>query len=293
MPTALGLSRQVTLGTLVLDQVDDAGVWWTSTDLAGWRGSPATTVQVTQRPAAHGGWASARPVLTPRQLELTVDIGAPDTASMTAAYEQLLAATSLGPVTLAVTEDGKTRTAVVYRNGDVLPTADTGCAATYSVPLIAADPRRYGALTQATLALPSSVGGLSWPVSWPISWPATVSYGDAVLAGGGTIASPLTITISGPTTGTTALASPLVTVTDSAGTVRTLLYADTIGVGDYLVIDCDARSVLYNGAGNRRGLLQVVGGWPDVPKAGAQLSFRASTYDSTSRAVATYRPAWM
>lgn len=293
MATSLGLSRQVAIGGLVLDQVDDAGVWWTTQDLTGWRGSPATTVQVTQRPAGPGGWASANPVLTPRQMELIVDIGAPDTASMTAGYEQLLAAVGTGQVLLTVTEDGMTRTAVVYRNGDVLPTADSGFDATYSVPLIAPDPRRYGAPVTVTLALPATSGGLSWPISWPISWPATVSYGDAALPGGGDIASPLVITLYGPTSGAVPLDHPLITLTDPDGTtVHTLLYADTIGVGDYLTIDCEARSVLYNGTSNRRTLLQVVNGWPTAPVGGGQVSFRASTYDATSQAVVTYRPAW-
>jgi hypothetical protein len=292
MPTALGLARSVTLGALVLDQVDDAGVWWVTVDLTGWRGSPATTLQVTQRPADHGGWASANPKLVPRQMELKLYIEAPDTAAMTAAYEQLLAAAGTGPIVLQVTEDGITRQAVVHRNGDVLPTDDAGTWATYSVPLEATDPRRYGSATAVSLYLPSASGGLSWPVSWPISWPATVVSGDAVLGNAGTISAPMTITVYGPTTGSTALSQPLITVTGPDGATSTLLYADTIAPGDFLAIDCGARSVLYNGTSTRRGLLQVYGGWPTVPPGGAQISFRAGSYDSTVHADVTYRPAW-
>lgn len=293
MTTALASSRSVVLGGFALTGTDDAGVQWMVTDLTGWRGSPATTVQVTQRPADHGGWPTATPKLTPRQMEITVGVFAPGGAEMTAAYERLVTAVSTGPVLLEVTEDGTTRQAVAYRNGDVLPTGDGGAWSTYSVPLIAPDPRRYGPLSQVALYLPASSGGLSWPVSWPVSWPATVVTGDAALPGGGTVDSPLTVTVYGPTSGGTPLTSPLVAVTLPDGTVQTLLYTDSVGVNDFLAIDCEAKSVLYNGTSTRRGLLQVIGGWPSIPPGGAQMSFRAGTYDTTSQVQVSYRPAWM
>lgn len=292
MPTPLTTQRQVTLGTLALDQVDDAGVTWSALDLAGWRGSPATTLAVTQRPADHGGWVGPTPKLVPRQLVLQLLIDAPSEDLMTAAYEQLLAAVGTGPFTLQVEEGGTTRQAVVYRNGDVLPTADGGPWAAYSVPLLAPDPRRYGDLTTVQVALPSVSGGLSWPVSWPTSWPATVVSGDAALPNSGSAPTAPLITLYGPASGP-ALATPIVTITAADGTTSVLTYADTIGAGDWLVIDTAARSVLYNNQSTRRGLLQVAGGWPAIAPGGAQVTFRAATYDTTSRAVISYRPAWL
>jgi hypothetical protein len=292
MATALTTRRQVTIGTLTLDQVDNAGTAWLVTDLVGWRGSPATTLSVTQRPADHGGWVGPTPKLIPRQMELQLFVEAASDDLMTVAYEQLLAAVGIGPVTLQVTEGGLLRQMVVYRNGDVLPTSDGGNWAVYSVPLLAPDPRRYGAATSVQVLLPSTSGGLSWPVSWPISWPATVVSGDAALPNSGTAATSPVITLYGPASGP-ALATPIVTITAADGTTSVLTYADTIGPGDWLVIDTDAKSVLYNGQSTRRGLLQVIGGWPVIAPGGAQLTFRAATYDTTSRAVVSYRPAWL
>ncbi|MFE1321587.1 phage distal tail protein [Kitasatospora phosalacinea] len=292
MPTALGTRRRVTLGTLALDQADDSGVVWATTDLAGWRGSPATTLSVVQRPADHGGWVGPTPKLVPRQMELKLLIDAPSAALMDAAYEQLLAAVGTGPFTLQVTEGGLQRQMTVYRNGEVLPSSDGGTWAVYSVPLLAPDPRRYGALNTVQLMLPAVSGGLSWPVSWPISWPATVVSGDAALPNSGTIATSPVITLYGPTSGTP-LTTPIITIAGADGSTSVLTYADTIGAGDYLTIDTVARSVVYNGQATRRGLLQVIGGWPSVPPGGATATFRAATYDSTSRAIITYRPAWL
>ncbi|MFJ5070257.1 hypothetical protein ACIQC7_27990 [Kitasatospora sp. NPDC088556] len=293
MSTALGLGRQVTVGSLALDVTDDAGVTWLTTDLKGWRASPATTLAVTQRPADHGGWASPNPKLVPRQLELELLIGAPSASAADTAYEQLIAAVDVGPLTLTVTEGSLTRTVTCYRNGELLPQADGGSWTTYSVPLICPDPRRYGATRSATVYLPASTGGLSWPVGWPISWPATTVTGDAVLPGAGTCATSPAITIYGPTSGP-ALTTPLLVFTGPDGTISTLTYNDTIGAGDWLVIDCAARTVLYNGQATRRALLQVTGGWPVIAASGASLmTFRAATYDATSRAQVIYRPAWM
>lgn len=301
MPTTLGLPRQVTLGALALDQVDDYGVTWVTLDLAGWRSSPASTLQVTQRPADHGGWASPSPKLTPRHLDLRALIDAPSPAALTAAYDRLIAAVGIGALTLTVVEDGTTRQATAWRDGEILPVEDTGTLATYSVPLLLPDPRRYAPAVTVSLLLPATSGGLSWPVTWPISWPATVVSGDAALAQPGNIAAAPVITIYGPTSGTIPLTTPLVTFTsqvpDGLGGFTTvtsvLTYASTIGVGDWLVIDCAARTVLYNGQSTRRGLLQVSGGWPAIPPGGGQATFRAASYDTTSRVQVTYRPAWM
>jgi hypothetical protein len=292
MPTALGTPRSVVLGGLTLDVVDDQGVTWITTGLDGWRGSPATTLQVTQRPAAPGGWASTNVQLVARQMELDVFIGGGDSASATAAYEQLLAAVGTGPVVLQVTEDGTVRQMTVYRNGAILPTADGGTWTTYSVPLIAPDPRRYTANpVDVSIMLPFATGGLTWPVTWPISWPATVVSGDAGLPNAGTTAADPVITLWGPTTGSTPLTGASLTLTGAVE--QQVAYSGDISPGDWVVVDCGARTVLYNGQSTRRGFLQLDNGWPQVPPGGCNAAFRAPTYLSTARAEVSYRSAWL
>lgn len=284
MATTLG-SRSAVLGDLALGVVDDAGVWWVLQDLAGWRGSQATTVTVAQKPAAHGGWASPRPRLVPRHLELVVHIAAPDAVAMDAAYEQLLAAVGIGPVVLQVTESGAARQVVVYRNGEILPTGDVDTEATYSVPLIAPDPRRYAAAETITqLYLPSSTDGLVFPITFPITFPATVVSGTAHLGNAGTIESPLRLVIYGP------VSQPSVTFTNGAGTTWTLAYSGDIADGDWLDIDTEAATAYYNGQSSRRSLLS--GTWPAVPPGGIDVAFRAPIYSATARLVVSHRSAW-
>jgi len=292
MPTALGTPRSVILGGLTLDVLDDSGVTWMTTGLDGWRASPATTLAVTQRPAAPGGWASTNPQLTPRQLVLAVLIGGNDSPSTTAAYEQLLAAVGTDPVVLQVTEDGTTRQVTVYRNGEILPSADGGTWTTYSVPLIAPDPRRYTANpVDVSIMLPFATGGLTWPVTWPISWPATVVSGDSGLPNAGTAAADPVITLWGPTTGSTPLTGASLTLTGAVE--QQIAYFGDISPGDFVVIDCGARTVLYNGQSTRRGFLQLDNGWPQVPPGGCNAAFRAPAYLSTARAEISYRSAWL
>lgn len=293
MPTALGTPRSVILGALVLDVVDDSGTTWMTTGLTGWRASPATTFQATQRPAAPGGWPSINPQLTPRQLELDVLIQAGDSPSLTAAYEQLLASVGTDPVPLQVTEDGVMRQMTVYRNGQILPTADGGTWSTYSVPLLATDPRRYASQGfDVVLALPFSSGGLSWPLVWPISWPATTVSGDATLPQLGTANADPVITFYGPTVGSSPLTGALVSITTDT-TEQSVTYVGDISPGDFVVVDCGARTVLYNGQSTRRSLLQLDNGWPTVPPGGASAAFRAPIYDATVRAEISYRSAWL
>lgn len=278
--------RTATLGGLPLHTTDDAGVEWLLQSLSGWRGSTATTLQVTQRPAGHGGWATSQPWLTPRQMELVVTLSASDPDALDSAVEQLVAAVDTGPVTLEVTEHGLTRQCTVYRNGDVFPTSDFDTSATYSVPLIAPDPRRYAAdEAVTTLALPSSTGGLTFPATWPVTFSATVVSGTAHLDNPGTVSAPLRLVVYGP------VSQPLVTVTSTDGTTRSLAYSGDIATGDWLDLDTEARTALYNGQANRRSLL--TGDWPDVPPGGADIAFRAGTYSATAQLVATHRAAWM
>ncbi|MGO4630491.1 hypothetical protein AB4225_06040 [Streptomyces sp. 2RAF24] len=285
MPTALPGLRSAVLGALPLHVTADDGVDWTVEDLTGWRGSPATTVQVAQKPGGHGGWATSRPWLTPRQMELRVLVSAPTPAALDTAYEQLLAAAGNGPVLLQVTEGSLTRKTLVYRNGDVFPVDDSDYHAVYSVPLIAPDPRRYGAEVITELYLPTSTGGLTLPLTLPLTISATVISGMARLDNAGSVAAPLRLVVYGP------VSQPQITVTDDAGDTWTLTYSGDISAGDWVDIDTEAATVLYNGQASRRSLLS--GDWPSVPPGGADIAFRAPLYSAAARLTVAHRAAWM
>lgn len=280
---ALGEGLLADLGPIPLGRVDSAGVAWRLQDLQGWD-SPEIRADVQQRSADHGAWGA--PVYAgERPITLAGTVIAPDWPTLDAAREQLLAAASLTDTTIVVYE-ATPKQALARRSGKPLWAYTTSSIATYSVLMTAQDPRRYAVNQQSVqLKLPSVSGGLTFPITFPISFPATVVMGDSQATNAGQFETRPIITLAGP------VSQPQVTVTGPDGTAATLLYGGDIAAGDWLVLDCDAHTVYYNGTANRRALL--TGSWPVLQPGTSGLSFRAGAYSATATCTVTFRSAWM
>jgi hypothetical protein len=276
----------VTLGTLELSAVDDAGVTWLQTDLKGWS-SPGVRAELQSRQADHGAWAS--PVyLDARPITITGLIAAPSTAARNAAIEQLIAAVSLTDTVLTVGETTP-KQATVRRSGDVLVELVNPYSATYSLMVTAPDPRRYSTVLQSqSTGLPSVTGGLTLPITMPILISTTSTGGGFTLSNAGTIATRPTFTLRGPAT------MPVITATRPDGAIFQLAYSQTLGVGDTLVIDTGAHSVILNGAVSRRPFISAQPSWPEIlPGSSLSVRWTASAYDPAALLTGTCRSAWM
>jgi hypothetical protein len=274
----------VTLGSLPLSVVDDAGVTWLNTDLKGWS-SPGLRAELQPRQADHGAWAS--PVyLDSRPITITGMIAAPTTAARDAAIEQLITAASLTDTVLTVA-DSIPKQATVRRSGEVLVELQGPYGATYSLLVTAPDPRRYSTVLQSqTTGLPSVTGGLTLPITLPITFSTTSTGGAFTLTNEGTIATRPTFTVTGPA------ASFVISCTQPGGAVTQLTYSDSIGVGDTLVIDTDAHTVMLNGTVSRRRYLS--GTWPEIlPGSSLSVQWSALAYDAAAMLTGTCRSAWM
>jgi hypothetical protein len=278
--------RQATLGTLRLGAVDAAGVAWFLQSLEGWD-SPEVRSEFQDREADHGAWAS--PVyLGSRPITLSGTVEAPDRASLDTALDTLYVAAALTDTPLTVWETTP-RQAVVRRSGKVLAQHVTDRTATWSVLVTAADPRRYGTTLQSgTTGLPSTTGGLTFPVTFPVTFSATTVSGQINAVNSGTLDTRPVLTIAGP------VVAPTVSALYPDGTVRQLIYSQDLATGDSLVIDTDAHTVVLNGATSRRRFMTVSGGWPTIP-AGSSVNyqFQSGTYNATAMLTATWRSAWM
>ena len=274
---------QIQLGDLRLGQVDDAGVHWHCATLDGWEG-PDVRQTLTEREADHGAYAG--PVyLAERVVTLAGKAVCPDYASTYSAIEQVKTAAALTDTTLTVYET-VARQATVRRSGKPLAQRLTDRVVDWSIQVTAADPRLYAVGESSTvLSLPLVSGGLVLPLTFPMSIPATVAISDTTLRNEGTIETRPVITIAGP------VSQPQVTVTGPDGVARTLLYSGDIAAGDTLVLDTDARTVLYNGLANRRALL--TGPWAGLPPGDSGVAFRAGAYSAAATCTITYRSAWM
>lgn len=283
MVTLLG-QRPVTLGTLELLATDDAGVDWVVTDLKGWD-SAGIRAETTARQADHGAWAS-RVYLGARPITIVGSFDAPDMASRDASVEQLLAAASLAD-TLLVVGESVPKQAIVRRSGECLVQLRGPYCAEYSLLVTAPDPRRYSTVLQSqTTGLPSVTGGLVLPIVLPITFSTTSTGGAFTLTNEGTIATRPTFTVTGPA------ANFVISCTQPGGEITQLTYSDSIGVGDTLVIDTDAHTVMLNGTVSRRRYLS--GTWPEIlPGSSLSVQWSALAYDAAAMLTGTCRSAWM
>lgn len=278
--------RQATLGSLRLGAVDSAGVAWFLQTLEGWD-SPEIRSEFQEREADHGAWAS--PVyLGSRPVTLAGTVEAPDRASLDTALDQLYVAAGLGDTTLTVWESTP-KQATVRRSGKLLAQHITDRTATWSVMVTAADPRRYGTTLQTgTTGLPSTTGGLTFPVTFPVTFSATTVSGQINAVNVGSMDTRPIITITGP------VVAPVVSALYPDGSVRQLIYSQDLATGDVLVIDTDAHTVVLNGVVSRRRFMTVSGGWPTIPAGGSlNYQFQSSTYNATTTLTASWRAAWM
>ncbi|MFD0429420.1 hypothetical protein ACFQ60_22345 [Streptomyces zhihengii] len=179
------------------------------------------------------------------------------------------------------------RQAVVRRSGRPVMEYTTDRIATYSLMVTAADPRRYATEEQSdSTPLASSTGGLTLPASPPLTLAATTVSGEVAAYNAGDMATRPVLRIDGP------VAAPRIYAQYENAAVRALLYAETLGAGDSLVIDVDAKSVILNGTASRRRFLTAQ--WPEIPaKQTVRFQFTADVYAPGALLTVTWRSAWM
>lgn len=273
-----------TLNGLVLDGMDTAGVSWTTvTPVDGWDGSPASTLQLTQKTRAGGGWAGPR-YLAPRHVSLTGFIEAPTADAAVAALDQLNAAATLDASILTVQRGTQVRSAIVYRQGEVAHQEITDTLFQWGVDLIAADPRKFAAaLTSNPTGLPSSTGGWMVPFTFPLTIASTVVSGQCFLTNPGNTTGPVVLRIDGP------VAGPQVT---HVGSGAQLVFASglTLGSGEWLSVDMERQVALANGQTSRNAFI-TSRGWSGFEAGVNEWAFTATS--GTGLLTVTATPAWL
>ena len=127
---------------------------------------------------------------------------------------------------------------------------------------------------------------MTLPITLPLTIAASASSGQITLTNAGTIGTRPLFTIGGPVT------TPAIVVQYPDSTVRQLVYSDTLGAGDTLVIDTDAHSAVLNGQVSRRRYLS--GMWPEIPPgATVTVQWNAGSTDPAALLTGSCRSAWM
>jgi hypothetical protein len=132
------------------------------TKFEGW-GSPGPTLDLTQRARAHGATASES-FLMPRFMSISGLIHAPSHAVLNDYTDRLSAAVTLDAFQFLVAHTDRVRTCQAQRQGEVIVTPITDKLASYSLLIVAKDPRKFGDLITASTCSRVS-GGLTFPAT--------------------------------------------------------------------------------------------------------------------------------
>lgn len=218
---------------------DSDGIAWVWNKLDGWDGPDIVSGSVPQA-GDHGAWASPQ-FYQPRVLTWTVTASAATQALRDLARAKLSMACPVSDLATLTWNEPVPLWAAVRRAGKITETCPTLFDVQFSVPLTAPDPRKY-TVAQTVLG-PSVTGGattgITFPLTFPLTFPAALPPATFACTNGGSFETRPLITVQGPVTGP-ALVN---TVTGQAVTWSSL----TLGSGDTLVVDFNARLAFLNG----------------------------------------------
>lgn len=148
----------------------------------------------------------------------------------------------------------------------------------------ASDPRVYSQTlsTSTGAALAAAAGGKTYTYTYSRGYNPS-SGGEVSYTNSGSVPSPPIIRIYGFCT------SPRVVITDDTR----LVFTGEVATGDYLEIDCAARTVKLNGTTSRLNLLDpVASSFFSLPPGTGTVQMLASNFDSAARADLIYRSAF-
>jgi len=285
MSVVMELSRRATYNGLEFGVVDDDGVRWALTDLTGW-GSPAGTLEVQQRPRANGG-RGGESFLTPAVMTFKVAILAPTVDLLTDAADRLFAAVELAEAKFEIVEGSRTRYRWCRRQDEIIPTLYNARSAEFSVQVVAEDPLKYGEQITASTLLPSSSGGLTWPVTWPVTWTGVTQTGVLHIDNPGNVPAPIMARVD-------AIGEPLDgPIIKHLSQGRELVFSSSyqLPAGNWLDIDMANHKVRENGQASRSTWV-TKRGWFSLDPGGNDILFDANTRNSTARLTITTYPAW-
>lgn len=268
MPTAVDFQPMyVTLGDVSLGAVEaETWVEWILEKVEGWESS-ASTIDVQQKARGNGGWAGES-YLASKTITLSGTMHARSPFEARDAYDRLIAANGLADTRLTVTQWGKSEWSMVRREDKPLIEWISPRAFTWSLQMVALDPRRFGDPSSLSLGLPQTVNGLTVPFTVPFTIP---SYRNtAELTNDGITPGPVTLRITGPVT------NPIITHNGSSGT-QVFAMRITLGDGEWLDIDMDAHTVLAQGTASRNGYI-TQRGWHSFDPGVNSWAFQADHY---------------
>ncbi|MCW2903889.1 MAG: hypothetical protein JWO67_6154 [Streptosporangiaceae bacterium] len=180
---------------------DSDGITWLWQKLEGWDG-PDVTGGLLQKAGDQGAWPSPQ-FFQPRTLTWTVTASAPTQALRDLARSKLSQAIPVSDLALLRYDEPIPKQAQVRRSGKITEAYPTLTDVTFTVGLVAPDPRKYATqLKTVELTSPQPAGGITFPLTFPVTFPAGAAPGALVsLTNAGDFETRPGIAIQGPVTG--------------------------------------------------------------------------------------------
>lgn len=283
-PDGIFDGAMVSIGDLLLNTVDDDGVYWILEKFDGW-GSPGSTAELMQRTRGHGA-TSSEGFLKPRVMTLAGVIDAPTPLALSMAVDTLNAAVTLGGFRLMVAEAGRIRHTEARRQDEVIINWVDGLTARFSIQIVAKDPRKFGDLVTASTRLPFSEGGLVYPATYPVTYTGVSGTGVVRVNNPGNTQAPAWLRVDGP------IPAGGWTVTHQ-GKQQSLTFATALALetGEFVTVDMERREVLAQGQSPRSGYV-TSRGWFSLDPGDNDIAFSAQNYSSTALLTVTTKPSW-
>jgi hypothetical protein len=241
----------------------------------------------TERPSDHGLFPG-RDLAGGRTIEIELEIGGASEAAFRANVNAFVTATVIrdteAPLSFRLPSLGDRRINCRPRRRvvpvDVPYTLRNGAAV---VQFVATDPRIYdNTETVLSTAAATSGGGRTYNRTYPLTYAAGGTGGNLTATNTGNFPTRPVLTITGPST------SPRV---ENVTAGKHLLFDLTLGVGDFLVVDLDARTILLGGTASRYSSLAAGSSWWDLAPGDNLLKFTSA--DSMGTLEVRYRSAWL
>lgn len=282
-------SSLVTVGGLTFGLFDDLSMTgWTYSNLQGWYDGPSVRAQYVSRAFTDGSFDTLvfRDVRTITLTGTYVGSSYLDAVAQAQALAACLGDGSAGTFTV----DGLSATVRIAAE-PVLGWIGDNSAFNFAISFAAVDPRKYGATITAVCGMPSTGGGLVFPlfiVSGVITWGTVPAPQVDTLTNTGTAAAAVTFTVAA---GATPITGGFQITEQTTGSI--LRYVDDLPAGSSVVLDSATGNVTLNGTADRRGSLSVAQ-WTQIPANSTRLFVLGglSGFSSTATLTAVTRPAY-
>jgi len=275
-------SQFIVGGITINGSTDAAGCDWILTKETGWFGSPAIKTARVDKPAARGIFRGNE-YRGGRVMTVEGTLSAPSVNALRAAQRTLAGILpdphAQYPLTV-IEESGYSSYANVALDGELLMTPISALSVSFTIQLVAPDPRKFSSTptTISTLLASGGSGGVLYPVLYPVNYGAPGVPGAVTLTNNGTAeADPLCV-LTGP------LTSPYLVRADTGDTVT---YNGTLAASDSVVIDFGTGNVTLNGV-NRRPLVTALN-WFSIPaRSSISMLFRSANPADTGSLAVTF-----